>query len=39
MRFHVGPIPENQAFTPVEEAWEMLQEPSPCWAQVFAIPI
>jgi hypothetical protein len=38
MRFHLGPIPSSENFTPNEE-WRQLREPSPWVAQLIAWPI
>lgn len=39
MRFHLGPIPDDESFEPDVAEWQSLTEPGPVQAQITAIPI
>lgn len=39
MRFNLGPIPEDEAFDPVDEGWTPLREPSSAALMLVAIPV
>jgi hypothetical protein len=39
MRFHLGPVPADEAFDPEGEGWTSLREPNPWQMQAMAIPL
>ncbi|MAE61459.1 MAG: hypothetical protein CMJ49_08905 [Planctomycetaceae bacterium] len=38
MRFKLGPLPANEAFSPLETGWRRSREPGAVWLQVIAVP-
>ena len=38
MRFHYGPIPEDEVFHPEAQGWSGIREPSPLVLNILAIP-
>ena len=38
MRFNLGPLPENEEFSPLETGWRRVKDPSPLLLHVLAVP-